>query len=102
MGYFRGKLRAPPSLSGATASLTQELQSLSEWNRELWQALNALPSISCFSGTHPNLSKITGIQGDVLVNVGSASTNTVLWVLAGAGSASTTSSWRAVATIAQS
>lgn len=92
------KLRTPPSLSGDSRFYAQEMQALSEWNRQLWDVLQNLPTISKFSGVHPNLSRITGVQGDVVVNVTSGSTNTILWVLAGA-SGSTTSSWRAVVTI---
>ena len=99
MAQFRERIPMPPSLSGDTTRLTEELQSLSNWCRQLWIDYNHQPRISWFSGVSPNLSTLTGLQGDVAVNVASASTNTVLWVLAGIGSASTTSGWRAVQTV---
>lgn len=89
------KLRAPPSLSGDTRFYAQEMQSLSEWNRQLWDALQGLPTLSKFSGIHPNLSRITGVQGDMLVNVTSRNTNGLAWIMSATGSASTTSGWQA-------
>lgn len=89
----------PPTLSGRSDLLTAELQSLSEWARQLWVAFNALPTMSLFSGVSPNLSHITGVQGDLVINVANASSNTVVWVMAGVGSASSTSGWRAVSTV---
>lgn len=55
-------------------------------------ALNALPQQSLFSGLSPN-SNVTGQPGDLVVNVGSASTSSRLWLLGGAGSALTNIGW---------
>ena len=102
MTILRSRIPYPPTLSNDSSRLEDDLQALSNWFRQLWTDYTVQPRVSWFSGVSPNLSQITGFQGDLAINVASASTNTVLWVLAGVGSASTTSSWRAVQTIALS
>ena len=99
MAIFRERLPMPPTLSGESARLPEELQSLSNWCRQLWVSYNGQAHVSWFSGLSPNLSQLSGFQGDVAINVASASTNTIMWVLAGVGSTSTTSGWRAVQTV---
>lgn len=68
----RDKLPPPPS------SITGEL---GEYLGRLYSAVNQTPSISYVSTTNPN-SAVTGFAGDILVNVGSASTSTRLWLKA--------------------
>lgn len=81
----RDKLRLPPSdVTGA----------LGEWLQDLWRTVNNTPTASYFSGTNPNTSGFTGQPGDLLVNVGSASTSTRLWQMGGASVS--TNSWVAV------
>ena len=55
--------------------------------------LNAEAYISKFSGIDPNTSGITGVPADLLVNVGSASTATRLWMKKGAAQSASTISW---------
>lgn len=56
--------------------------------------LNAEAYISRFSGVNPNTSGFTGLPGDLLSAVGSASTSTRVWVMEGAGQSLSTNSWR--------
>lgn len=55
---------------------------------------NEMP-ISIFSGTSPE-SIWTGVAGNLAVNVGSASTNTRLWVKGGDPRIPSTTSWHPV------
>ena len=59
---------------------------------EVRNAVNALPQMSLFSGLSPN-SSVTGQPGDLAVNVGSASTDSRVWMLGGAGSALRNTGW---------
>ena len=73
---------------------------LGAWLFELWKHLESQPNLSLFSGTSPN-SVLTGLSGDVAVNVGSASTDSRLWVLGGGQrSALTTQGWVVIRTLA--
>ena len=65
------------------------------WNymASVVRILNGEAYISKFSGTNPNTSGVTGKPGDLLVNIGSASTSTRLWVKKGAGDSQSTISW---------
>ena len=45
-------------------------------------ALNSIPNLSWFSGTSPN-SALTGIAGDIAINLGSASTSSRMWIKSG-------------------
>ena len=74
------------------------MQSLSDWNRKVWQAWQGLPASSYFSGIHPNLSGITGIQGDILVNATSHNTGSVVWIMTSTGPNSSRTGWQAVMT----
>jgi hypothetical protein len=62
---------------------------------QLVNALNSEMPISVFSGTTPE-SVWTGVAGNIVVNVGSASTNTRLWVKAGSPTVQSRTSWFAV------
>jgi hypothetical protein len=55
--------------------------------------LNAEAYISKFSGTDPNTSGVSGVPGSLVVNVGSASTATRLWLKKGAAQSVSTISW---------
>ena len=82
--------RLPPPPSDVTGPL-------GTWLRQVWQAVEALPrlSVDSFDGT-PN-SRVSGLPGDLLVNIGSASTDSRVWVLGGgARSALTNLGWRVV------
>lgn len=78
--------RIPPIPSGITGEIRNYLE-------QVRRQLNAEAYISKFSGTNPNTSGFTGIPGDLLINIGSASTSTRLWVKKGAGVSSSTISW---------
>ena len=67
------------------------------WLNELHQFIEAQPRISVASfGATPN-SAVTGLPGDLCVNIGSASTTSRLWVLGGAArSALTNQGWALV------
>lgn len=79
----RDRLRQPPS------SLTGEL---GDWLREVYTLLNQSPQMSYFSGTTPN-SRVTGVAGDLAVNIGSASTDTRAWVKGGSATVPDQSGW---------
>lgn len=98
-GGFRDRIPMPPALSGRSDIVQIEMQNLSNWLRDLWNAFNAEPRMSFFSGTSPNLSRITGTPGDILVNIASNSTNTLTWQMT--GSTSSTSGWRPFNTTTQ-
>ena len=70
---LRDRVRPLPS------SVTGEL---AFWLTEMANAVNNQPFTSYFSGTTPN-SVVTGLAGDVTVNIGSASTDTRAWVKGG-------------------
>ncbi len=81
---YRNRLRPPPSnLSG----------DLGIWLTELARAVNSIPQVSYFSAPTPN-SLVTGMTGDLAINLASGSTDTRVWVLGG-GSLSqlTTRGW---------
>ena len=70
---LRDRLAPPPS------SVTGPLGT---WLNDVFTLLNSMPRSSYFTGTTPN-SLVTGVAGDVAVNVGSASTDTRIWVKGG-------------------
>lgn len=80
------RLRQPPS------SLTGEL---AQWLQELTRSINNIPTISYFSGIHPNTSKITGTAGHILINVGSSSASRV-FVNVGNVRTPNTNSWNTI------
>lgn len=56
--------------------------------------LNAEAYISKFSAANPNTSGLTGIPGNLAVNVGSGSTWTRLWMMGGGPASTSTNSWQ--------
>lgn len=66
------------------------------WMVAVTQQLNSEAFISQFSGTNPNTSVISGIPGQMTVNIGSASTFTRLWIMAGSVNSVSTTSWHPV------
>jgi hypothetical protein len=83
----RERLRLPPS------QITGELGS---YLQDVWKALNAIPSMSMFSGVNPTSSNVTGVAGNIAVNVGSASNTSRLWVKFGSASIPDKASWSTV------
>lgn len=77
------RLRPPPS------TVTGELGT---WLAEVHRVLADTPNVSYWSGETPN-SNVTGIAGDLLVNVGSASTNTRIWLKTGSVSVPSKLDW---------
>lgn len=70
------RLQAPPSdVTGP----------LGAWLRQLHTVVESLPnfSIASFTDTETPNSRVTGLSGDFVVNLGSASTDSRLWVLGG-------------------
>ena len=87
-GVWPRKLPFPPSTVTGP---------LGAWLFELWKHVESQPNVSLFSAVTPN-SLLTGLSGDLAVNVGSASTNTRLWVLGGGQrSALTNQGWVTIA-----
>lgn len=84
----RGDLPLPPS------NVTGEL---GLWLQEVWKRLVNTPTVSYFSGTTPN-SVVTGLAGQLAVNVGSASTDTRVWVKGGSASVPSQTGWVTVRT----
>ena len=80
---LRERIRQPPS------GITGELRA---WLQDVAEVLNDTPQLSYFSGTTPN-SALTGIAGDLAINVGSASTDTRLWIKGGSTSTIGTTNW---------
>ena len=78
--------RIPPVPSGITGVMRTYLEQIA-------RQLNGEAYISKFSGTNPNSSAITGIPGDLAVNVRSASDGSRLWGKSGSTVASSTTGW---------
>jgi hypothetical protein len=78
--------RIPPVPSGITGVLATYLGQIA-------RQLNGEAYISLFSGANPNTSGFTGIPGNLLVNIGSASTSTRLWMMAGSVASIDTNNW---------
>lgn len=68
---------------------------LGEYLLVLWRTMNGLPNISAFSGTSPN-STVTGVPGDLAINIGSASTESRLFVKGGSARLPSTTGWNTV------
>lgn len=81
-----GRTNVPLPPSGVTGDLYN-------WCTAVAKYLNDQPKLSLFSGTTPN-SNLTGLAGDIAFNIGSASTDTRLWVKAGSPVAPSKTSWR--------
>ena len=71
----------PSSITGPVRRVLQDLA----------DAVNGLPQFSFFSGTSPN-SVLTGSAGAFAINVGSASTESRVWINTSTSAAST-SGW---------
>lgn len=82
-------MRLPPVPSGVTGPLA-------DWCRLAARQLNGEAYISKFSGSAASLSAITGIPGDMVMNVGSASTATRLWIHKGSTASADTVNWSSV------
>lgn len=70
---FRSRIRAVPS------AVTGDLYF---WLSDLAKAVNGIPQVSYFSAPTPN-SVVTGLTGDLAVNLVSGSTDTRVWVMGG-------------------
>lgn len=70
---YRRRIEAPPST--VTGELYRYLDALAF-------AVNSIPQVSYFSGATPN-SLVTGLTGDLAVNLASGSTDTRVWLLGG-------------------
>jgi hypothetical protein len=81
--------RIPPIPSSITGPVRAYLE-------QVRAQLNAEAYISKFSGANPNTSGYTGVPGNLLVNVGSASTSSRLWILEGSVQSLDTNAWRIV------
>jgi hypothetical protein len=82
---FPERIPQPPSyLTGA----------LADWCRLVANQLNREAYISKFSAANPNTSGLTGIPGNLAVNIGSASTWTRLWVMGGSVASLETNTWQ--------
>lgn len=75
----------PPPPSGLTGVIAEYLG-------QMCRVINQVPNVSYFSGTTPN-SVLTGVAGDLAVNVASASTDTRVWVKGGSVTQPNTSGW---------
>lgn len=78
-------MRQPPS------SITGELRN---WLQDLVREINAIPTMSYFSGPFP--STVTGVRGDLAVNTGSASNTSILFVHYGSRTIPDRTSWNSV------
>lgn len=90
MASYPRKIPAPPS--GMTGPLR-------DWMQAVATHLNGLPTISVFSGTSPN-SAVTGVGGNIAVNIGSASTDSRVWVKGGSPDVPSMTGWVALRTLA--
>jgi hypothetical protein len=84
------KLQPPPS------SVTGPLGA---WLRDVHQLLESTPNFSLvsFNATDTPNSRVTGMSGDFVVNIGSAVTDARLWLLGGGVRSSVTDQgWKAV------
>lgn len=75
----------PPPPSNVTGELGAYLNTI-------YQALSKLPNVSYFSGTTPN-STVTGVAGDMLINLGSGSTDTRAWIKGGSPTSPSRTGW---------
>ena len=80
------RLRLPPSVFTGEAAT---------WLTEVWKAINGIPTMSFFSGTNPESSGVTGVRGQIAVNVGS--TSSILYVKYGSAINPDKASWTTVA-----
>jgi ABC-type cobalamin transport system ATPase subunit len=78
--------------SFAPSALTGPIR---EYLEQMASAINAMPVFSVFSGTNPN-SNVTGLAGDIAVNVSPASNTSRLWVKLGGGLVPDKVSWNTI------
>lgn len=83
----------PARIPQVPSSITGEV---GRYLRLVARQLNQEGKISIFSGTNPNTSGLSGLPGDLAVNIGSASTDSRLYVLSGAARSLDTNAWRVV------
>lgn len=83
MASYPRKVPDPPS------AVTGEVR---DWMRRVADHLNGLPTISVFSGLSPN-SAVTGVGGNLAVNIGSASTDSRVWVKGGSPDVPSMTGW---------
>ena len=79
-------VRIPPVPSGITGVMRMYLEQIA-------RQLNGEAYISKVSAVNPNTSGFTGIPGDLVVNVGSASDSSRLWGKSGSTAVSSTTGW---------
>jgi hypothetical protein len=82
----------PRQLPPIPSDLTALVETLRIWHRQL----TAEVPVSIFSGANPNTSGFTGVPGNLLVNIGSASTSSRIWVREGSTASAGTNGWRIV------
>lgn len=75
--------RFPQPPSSATGAL-------GEWCWQVWRYIESMPRISVqsFTATQTPDSRVSGLSGDMVVNIGSASSNSRLFILGGASRSS--------------
>lgn len=79
----RERVSLPPSaITGA----------LGDYLLQIAEAINRVPVVSYFSGTTPN-SVVTGLAGDLAINLCSASTDTRAWIKGGSQSVPSRTNW---------
>lgn len=83
----RDRLQLPPS------SVTGEV---GDYFQAIWKAINEIPTLSFFSGTHPN-SSLTGIAGNLAVNISPSSAVSRLFLKYGSAALPDRDSWNTVA-----
>lgn len=77
------------------SSVTGEL---GDFLNDVRTRLNAMPIFSYFSGLTPN-STLTGRRGNFAINIGSASTDSCVWVKGGSALTTSTTGWVALRTL---
>ena len=91
MSLYRARVASPPSM--VTGSLRRYLETMA-------QAINDLPVFSFYSGTTPAAAGILGLPGHLAINLGSASTDSRVWLHGGAGNSYNSSGWVVLRTLA--
>ncbi len=90
---YNRQVRQSDRLPPVPVTVTGELGT---YLKNVVRILNAEAYISKFSGTNPNTSGVTGLPGNLLLNVGSASSWTRLWVMGGSIASIDTNGWQMV------
>lgn len=90
MALYRTKIPAPPSSISDPA--------LRRWCGQVADFINGLPTFSTFSALTPN-SLVTGAGGDMALNLGSASTDSRVWLKGGSPDVVSTSGWVVLRTL---